>query len=157
MLAMLTGASVLLAVACDENSDDDDSMATGACDEDERAEIFSADMERTGDEDLAIFMLNSISPEPSYIGDNDWLITVRSAADDSPLSGCSLTIRPCMPDHEHGSTQPSGAEGDPGVYLVGSVRFIMPGYWESTVTITCSVGDAGEWSDSAIYGFCVEG
>ncbi len=92
---------------------------------------------------------------------------MRSADDPSPLSGCNLTVRPWMPDHEHGSTQPSGAEGDPGVYLVSGVRFIMPGYWESTVTITCGGGsddddsadgdDAPEWTDSVIYSFCIDG
>ncbi len=152
MLALFAG----LLAGCPA-SPDDNPHATVPCDEETRDEDFSADMEKTGDSGLAVFTLNSISPDPSDIGDNDWQFTVRDANDGSPLSGCSLDVRPWMPDHEHGSNQPQGAEGDPGVYLVSGVRFIMPGYWENTVTISCSPDDGDEWTDSAVFGFCLEG
>ncbi len=164
LFTALLAAAPLLLIACG-GDDDDDSMAITPCDEDDRGEVFSADMEKTGDDGLAIFVLNSIAPDPPDIGDNDWQITVRDAADDSPQSGCTLDVRPWMPDHEHGSNQPQGVEADPGVYSVGGVRFIMPGYWENTVTVHCSAGDdddsagddASGWTDSAIFGFCLEG
>jgi len=142
-------------MGCEEH--DHGEMAEVPCDEESRAEDFVEDMEKTGAEGLAVFTLHSIDPNPSDIGDNTWELSVRDAADDSPLSACSLDIRPWMPDHEHGSNNPTGSESEPGSYAVSGLRFIMPGYWENTVTISCSSDEDGEWSDSVIYGFCLEG
>jgi hypothetical protein len=156
---LLTGLWLALAGACGENDDDDLSTATVPCDEEPRAEPFSVDMEKTGDAALAIFTLHSIDPDPSDIGDNDWQMSARSAEDDTPLSGCDLDILPFMPDHEHGSNQPHGVEGEPSHYSIAGLRFIMPGYWRNTITITCPGDENGAagLTDTTIYGFCVEG
>jgi len=155
---VLAGALLALAGACGQSDDHDHPTATVPCDEEPRADAFSGDLEKTGDAGLAIFTLHSIDPEPSDIGDNDWQMSVRSAVGDTPLSGCDLDILPFMPDHEHGSNQPHGVEGEPSHYSITGLRFIMPGYWQNTATITCPENEnGGEMTDTTIYGFCVEG
>jgi hypothetical protein len=162
-------ALLSLSVACSGQGDDDD-MAGVPCVEDSRSEAFSEDMEKTGAGELAVFTLHSIDPSPPDIGDNTWSLSVRDADDDSALSSCSLDVRPWMPDHEHGSNNPTGSESAPGTYTVSGLLFIMPGYWESTVSVDCQPGgddddsaaDDSEappqaLSDSATFGFCVEG
>ncbi len=163
LLALLS-----LSAGCDDH--DHGEMAGVPCVEDSRAEAFVEDIEKTGAEGRAVFTLHSIDPNPPDIGDNTWELSARDATDDSALSSCSLDVHPWMPDHEHGSNSPSGSEGEPGNYTVSGLLFIMPGYWESTVSIDCQPGgddddsasdDSEEPSealnDSTIFGFCVEG
>ncbi|MBJ95579.1 MAG: hypothetical protein CMP23_14040 [Rickettsiales bacterium] len=155
--------ATFLMISCDQTDD----PAGVPCEQDERAETFTADMSRTGAAGLAIFTLHSISPAPPDVGLNDWSISVRSAADDSPLTGCSLKLVPWMPDHNHGSNEPGGIEGEPGTYQVDGLRFVMPGYWENSVELECgAAGDDDDsasddpgpsLSDSAMFSFCVVG
>ena len=160
VLSGLLVAFVALNTACG-SSDDDDDMAGLPCSEDERADSFVEDMQKTGTAGLTIFTLHSISPNPPDIGENDWNLSVQTTGDGSALPACSLDIRPFMPDHEHGSNNPSGSEGEGESYDVSGLLFIMPGYWENTVTIDCAPSDDADDSvalnDSAVFGFCVEG
>jgi len=174
VLSLLGASFVALSTAC-VSSDDDDDMADLPCDEDDRADTFVEDMQKTGTAGLANFTLHSISPNPPDIGENAWSLSVEAVDDGSALAACSLDIRPWMPDHDHGSNNPSGSEGEAGSYDVSGMLFIMPGYWENTVTIDCSPSEAGDdddsagddddsvgndsttLTDSAVFGFCIEG
>ncbi len=156
--------------ACGSEGDDDD-MADVPCSEDARSQVFAEDMQAAGVSGLATFTLHSITPNPPDIGDNNWELSAQRTGDGSALTGCTLDVRPWMPDHNHGSNNPAGSEGAAGTYSVEGISFIMPGYWENTVTINCggdgddddSASDGSEeppteaLSDSGIFGFCIEG
>jgi hypothetical protein len=160
VLSGLVVVFIALSTACSSSNDDDD-MADLPCAEDNRADSFVEDMQKTGTAGLAIFTLHSIAPNPPDIGENDWNLSVEAVDDGSPLATCSVDIRPWMPDHEHGSNHPSGSEGEADSYDVAGMLFIMPGYWENTVTIDCAPSEEGDdptaLTDSAVFGFCVEG
>jgi len=74
------------------------------------------------------------STDPASL--HDWLVEVTDQAG-APVSGCRLTFAASMPEHGHGvPTEPRvlGEEGK-GRYLVGGVRFSMPGTWVVTVKL----------------------
>ena len=57
-----------------------------------------------------------------------------------------------MPDHGHGSTDISSGEIGGGQYSLAPVEFVMPGYWEVALSISCDGS-----SDGTILKLCIEG
>jgi hypothetical protein len=81
------------------------------------------------------------SPQPAIKGNNwaEYRITYESGA---PATGLSMTVRPWMPAHAHGtSVQPTVAESDEGVYTIQNLLFFMAGHWELRTTFGSSSED----------------
>jgi hypothetical protein len=93
--------------------------------------------------------LTDAVPAPPYKGENTW--TFRLSDAEGADTGLAPVLTPWMPLHGHGLVPPdyTGAESDPGVYVMPPFNLTMPGQWEFTV-------DVGG-GDSVVYTFCVEG
>ncbi len=136
------------------DDDDDDSAALEGCAADERVEEYVVGEEKLGDEGLVLFRMGSLAPSPVDVGDNDWQLTLEGVDAGEPLSGCALMATPWMPDHGHGSNNPTAIEGPvAGDYEFTELAFIMPGYWEVTLLADCpGVGGA----DTLMVTFCID-
>jgi hypothetical protein len=100
------------------------------------------------------FILMSSVPAPPGRGDNHFVLhlTDSSAA---PMAGATLTVRPYMPDHGHGTAVPvviTESTTVVGEYDVNPVNFHMPGLWQVLISAG-SVTDA----NTAVFAFCVPG
>lgn len=86
-------------------------------------------------------------------GDN---VTVFEVVDGqgAPVADSAVTLRPWMPDHGHGTTPllHDGQSEEAGRFTVGPYFLHMGGFWELGVSVT-----SGETTETAIFGFCVEG
>ena len=109
-------------------------------------------MEQKGAAGALAVKLESINPNPVIKGNNDWKIQVVDAQG-APVSGATITVKPYMPDHGHGSSIiPQVAAGaDPGTYDVSLLNLFMPGIW----TVTFDVTTQDNVTDSAVFTFCV--
>ena len=124
----------------------------GVCAEETRAEPFELDVERAGDDGLLSFRFDDADPMPPDLNENDWHITVLDAGG-SPVDGCSVLVEPWMPDHGHGSNEPTGsATGTSGQYLVEGLDLIMPGFWAVAGSAECD-----SVLDRSGYNLCIEG
>jgi hypothetical protein len=124
---------------------------TGACADDMRAEAYSAGMEGTGGKGLYRARLQAIDPAPAIKGTNAWTVQIVDAS--GTAVEATVTVKPFMPDHGHGSSiVPVVTAKGGGVYEIDSLVLFMPGLWQTTVTIT---GPAG--ADTAVFTFCVNG
>lgn len=122
------------------------------CASDSRAQTYTAGMEQKGASGALTVKLDSINPNPVVKGNNEWKVTVVDAGG-APVSGATITVKPYMPDHGHGSSIiPQVAAGaDPGSYDVTLLNLFMPGIWQVTFTVTTSANV----TDSAMFTFCV--
>jgi len=146
------------ATACGGGDDDDatDGTADGdagiGCREDPRAETFVANMEHAGTGGLLTFVLEDGAPAPPIKGTNTWNVQILDAAQE-PVSGATVTVRPFMPDHGHGtSVVPQVTAGQAGEYTIASLYFFMPGLWEVTIN-----AEAGDTADTVKFSFCIQG
>ena len=143
-------ALVLPAFAC--SSDDDPGNDTVDCDDEPRADTYTAGMSKMGENGVE-FVLVSSDPTPPDRGDNNWTLQVLDNS--APADGLTLDVVPFMPDHGHGT--PKIAEiapaGSDGMYDVTTVNLWMPGLWEVTV----SASDTGGLLDTAVFAFCIDG
>ncbi len=74
------------------------------------------------------------SPQPPAVGVTPFQFVVTDA-DGAPLTGLSFTVKPWMPQMNHGaSVHPSVSEDGDGVYTVDNVDLIMSGLWELQTT-----------------------
>ncbi|MCC7380315.1 MAG: FixH family protein [Deltaproteobacteria bacterium] len=123
------------------------------CVEDARADTYVAGLEKTTEGGHRVKMLEA-RPAPPDRGDNTWTFELADAAG-AKVSTATVSVRPWMPDHGHGSTPAmfSGAPAGDGRYGVGPVNFFMPGLWELTVKVELQGGAI----ESAKFSFCVEG
>lgn len=136
----------LLLVACPEEEDE------GVCADEDRAEPIPIGEALDGESGVLSFRFDALDPDPPDLGENDWTVTVLDASG-SPVDGCSLLAEPWMPDHGHGSEDPSGeALSEPGQYLIPGLELVMPGFWTVSVSADCD-----SVSDVRIYNICVEG
>lgn len=124
------------------------------CRGDPRADTFVAGLEKATDiGGYKLKMLSSLRVPPDR-GNNEFSLSVVDAAAMS-VSTATISVKPWMPDHGHGSTPESfrlrsvGA----GTYEVGPINFFMPGMWELTFRIDQSDGQRAV----AKFSFCVEG
>jgi hypothetical protein len=115
-------------------------------------------MEQAGDHGTINVRLVSATPAPPIKGNNAWTLEVTDASG-APLDGLTLTVKPYMPDHRHGSSiTPQVAAAGHGTYDVTLLNLGMPGIWTVTFDVAAagSTGDAGA-TDSATFTFCIAG
>ena len=125
---------------------------TGACADDMRAQSYSPGMEVTGAKGVYRARLSAIDPAPAIKGTNAWTVEILDASG-APVDGATVTVKPFMPDHGHGSSiVPVVTAKTGGVYAIDSLVLFMPGLWQTTITVT---GPAGV--DTAVFSFCVNG
>jgi hypothetical protein len=99
------------------------------------------------------FVLVSSDPGPPIKGNNTWVVRVLDSAN-QPVPGATLTVRPYMPDHGHGTpivVMPT--ETSPGTYTLSPVNLFMSGLWQVTIDVSAP----GGVSDSGVFSFCAEG
>jgi len=91
-------------------------------------------------------------PAPPDVGDVAFSFEVVEGS--VPLTDGTLTIRPWMPLHGHGSVPETldGVSDGAGVFAVPEIDLFMSGLWEIHVTVT-----RGETTDEGLYRFCLEG
>ena len=71
-----------------------------------------------------------------------------------PVQTATISAKPWMPDHGHGTTPPRfGAQplGN-GAFSLGPMDLFMPGFW----TVTLDVQADGK-QDTVVFSFCLEG
>jgi hypothetical protein len=95
--------------------------------------------------------LDAVDPWPLVKGENTLTVTVVDAAD-NPVTDATLTLKPFMPDHGHGSSiVPLVGPAKPdGSIEIDHVNTAMPGIWQLTFAVT-----KGGQSDSSVVTFCV--
>jgi hypothetical protein len=148
--------SMLLAACGGNGAGDDvsDPDAAFSCATEERGETFSAGMNKTGAKGIT-FTIVSSDPAPPARDNNAWVIAVED--DTGPLVGATLSVKPFMPDHNHGTSIPTNiSAGDvDGQYDANPVNMFMPGVWEITINATPAGGGAAD-KDSVVFTFCVD-
>ena len=153
-LMVLAGALLAACGAADQHDDghthDDGGMT---CSDDARSDHYAAGLEKASANGVFKVTLISADPAPPAKGDNTWTVEIHDAGD-APVDGATLTVRPWMPDHGHGtSIEPMVAPGTAaGQYVISNIDLRMPGLWEVTLTI-----EAGGTTDEVVFAFCVEG
>ncbi|MEO8800946.1 MAG: FixH family protein [Polyangiaceae bacterium] len=156
-MRLLASAAVLaLAGGCSSSSPDAQpqpaTSSPSLCATDSRAEAFSAGMEQMGSSGALGVKLTSIDPNPVFKGDNDWKVTVVDASGNAVV-GATITAKPFMPDHGHGSSiVPTVTEAGGGSYDVNHLNLFMPGIWQVTFAVTTAAGV----HDAAVFTFCVD-
>lgn len=153
---LLFSGFVVAGVGCVGSGDDDDHGPHGICADESRDDEYVAGLEKTGAEGLIRTTLDSALPAPPDVGDNAWTIHASSIPGGAPLSGCAIDVTPFMPDHNHGTATPVvvTTAGTAGEYHLDPIDFIMPGYWEVTLRLSCPPGPV---EDQVVYKFCAEG
>jgi hypothetical protein len=145
---------LLAAAACGNEHSHDLPDAGFNCEIDQRDEEFVSGMQKTGDLGVT-FTLVSSDPTPPARDDNDWVVDIEDP--DGPMVGGSVTVRPFMPDHNHGTSIPAVITEDattPGRYELDRVNLFMPGIWEITLGATPAGGTAAD-KDTVVFTFCV--
>ncbi|HEY4245059.1 MAG TPA: FixH family protein [Kofleriaceae bacterium] len=152
-LAVLVGILAPLA-ACGGSSDDVDSIpGSYNCAADPRGETYVVGLDHTGEMGAVDFKLMSSTPAPPARDDNSWVVQLSSMSNGvvgSPMVGATLSVSTYMPDHMHGGVKTVHVtdNGD-GTYTLDPVNFWMPGYWQTTITVS------GTTTDKVVYGFCI--
>jgi YtkA-like len=129
-----------------------DTSAT--CDGDPRANVYSAGMTQASENGKFTLQMLNADPAPPAKGDNKWDIKLTDAAG-APLNDATITVKPFMPDHGHGTSidavvTPAGSGG--GEYSISPVNLWMPGLWQVTLST-----DAAGATDDVVLGFCIAG
>lgn len=149
-------ALALLLSACGAGDDTSAPDATN-CNADGRGETFTAGMMKTGAMTGMQFTLVSSDPAPPARPDNTWVIAIADSTG-APLDGATMSVKPFMPDHNHGTgIVPSitPVAGTPGTYQAKPVNLFMPGVWEITITARPAGGGLAD-TDSAKFTFCID-
>lgn len=142
----------LLAAAAACAGDDGDHGTTYNCEAEDRDEVFTAGMQKTGAGGMT-FTLVSSTPAPPGRDDNTWIIDVATGG--APFAG-PVVVTPFMPDHNHGTpieAVVTPVAGTPGRYEAAPVNLWMPGLWE----ITVEAQPTATTRDSAVFRFCITG
>lgn len=92
------------------------------------------------------------TPGVPFVGNNSWRVALWLAGEPLVGSAAQLEAVPFMPDHGHGTAVAVGIEEqEPGTYLLAPINLRMPGYWETTLTLTTDAG-----ARSVMIPVCVE-
>ena len=83
-----------------------------------------------------------------------WTIEADAATTMTPVDGLRISVRPWMPDHGHGTTSVGVTPTGGGLYTISPLNLYMAGYWEITLTLVDSSGDAPV-TDTAVLKICV--
>ena len=156
-------ATCAFAAACSAASSSSGGIATSdggtagddaaiTCQNDARAETYTANMKKAGKSGLFTFVLVASDPAPPGKGTNTWTLKVLDASN-AAVPGTTVTIKLFMPDHGHGSSiVPQSTSQPDGSYQITPLFFFMPGLWQVTFTAQAAAG-----TDSAVFMFCVPG
>ncbi len=120
-----------------------------------RATVYTSNMVVKGTTGTFSVRLDAVDPWPLVKGENTLTVTVVDAAG-NPVTDATLTLKPFMPDHGHGSSiiplvGPTKADGS---IEIDHVNTFMPGIWQLTFTVT-KPSATGAQSDSSVVTFCV--
>jgi len=161
-LLRFRGAACLLVAltlgACEDPADDSgDEMAAGddeseplTCEDDERAEAFTANMAKMG-ERHTVTIVEATPAEPGR-GDNTWTIMLVDG-NGNPEEGATVDLRPWMPDHGHGSpVEEKVTDLGGGQYKVESLNLFMAGLWQVTFDVSATPEDD---PDEVMFSICI--
>jgi len=147
-LSILPAAVLLVGlVACGEEP----MPVESGCALESRADTYVQGLEKKGN--VFTVSLLEAKPGPPERGENEW--TFELSKDELRVDTATISVKPWMPDHGHGTTplffdakrpQPDQA------FDLGPFDFFMPGYW----TLTFSI-ESESITDEVIFGFCIEG
>lgn len=126
--------------------------AVGHLCNDARADAWTLPITKPSTSGTLHVTLLSSAQSPPLIGDlTAWTLQI---ADDkgAMLDGATITAKPWMPDHGHGTDAPAHVtpSGAPGQYTVTPLYLFMAGYWTITFTI-----NSGSSSDTVVYSVCL--
>lgn len=115
-----------------------------------RCDDLLAPLERAGEQGQLVGRVLRITPELNYKGRYDWSVQLFDSKE-RPVSGASITVKPRMPGHGHGTSPVTVREGDEaGVYELLNVNLYMAGLWQVPLAVT-----SGETSDRIVFVPCV--
>jgi hypothetical protein len=86
------------------------------------------------------------SPQPPAVGNDDVQLLVTDSSG-APRDGLTVSVKPWMPAHDHGTSQTTVMPQGGGKYLVTNVYLYMSGVWQ------LQIGFAGPVSDDASIQF----
>lgn len=154
IIKLILASCLLFVASCgDDNNHNHSSIVP--CDQETRDDTYVQGIEKTGLQNLIKTSLDEASPAPPDVStNNQWSITATSVSTATALTGCTVTVTPWMPDHNHGSVAASVVESTtPGQYDITQISLFMGGLWEITLDFEC----ADSVEDQVIYKFCTEG
>lgn len=133
----------------DQPSTDDGGIT---CQTDRRAETYTANMQKPGRLGALQFTLVQSDPAPPGKGTNTWTLKLQDKSG-NPVTGATVTARPLMPDHGHGtSVVPQVTPAADGTYGIAPLYLFMAGLWQITLNV-----QAGATTDVAVFSFCIQG
>jgi hypothetical protein len=154
----------LTAASCGGSSGDDGlggselaGAGTVSCQEDERVDTYTANMEKPGELGLLSFRFSDLTPAPPAKGSNTFHVAVTDAS--GTISGGELRVELDMPDHGHGSSIKPVISFDAasGQYTIQPLYLFMAGVWRLEFDAYDGTGDSAQPLDRAILHFCIEG
>lgn len=140
----------LLLVACSA-SDPATPPAAQVCAADPRVSAFKVGIESVSSAKTMRVRIASATPTWVVQGVNEWTLAITDGSG-APLDGLTISIKPVMPDHGHGSsTVPVVTPLGAGQYRATGISLPMRGVWNVTINATGAV------NDSVTFTFCVDG
>jgi len=81
-----------------------------------------------------------------------WRLLVERATTGAPITGATITAKPWMPDHGHGTSVRAviTEEAVAGQYTAAPLYLFMAGLWQIMFTI-----DDGTTRDEVVYAVCL--
>jgi len=156
-LHLLVAVLPAVALGCggSGNAGPDADITTYDCAADTRAQTYVAGLEVKGESGKLDFKLMDADPAPPARGNNTWTLQIDAMSNNvvgSGVAGATMVATPFMPDHGHGTPiKVEITDQGGGMYQLTPVNLWMPGYWETTLTVTTSSAGA----DTAVYKFCL--
>ncbi len=80
------------------------------------------------------------SPQPLAVGNDDLQLEITDASG-APRDGLTVTVKPWMPAHDHGSSETTVTAQGGGKYLVTNVYLYMSGVWQLQLGFSGPVHD----------------
>ena len=152
LLVALAAAAAMMAGCGSGQPGTPDALDIG-CQNDTRAMTYTANMQLQGVSKFLTFVLEQSVPAPPIKGTNTWTLKVLDGSA-QPVSDASLTVKPFMPDHGHGTSVVPQVAPAGDAYTISNLYLFMAGLWQVTITVTTP---SGTQNDAAVFSFCVEG
>jgi hypothetical protein len=134
---------------------DGGALTTNPCAEFKEAVAYHAGLSEKSTGGTSVSIDDAV-PAPPRIGQiagkyNDWTISVTDSSG-KPVTDATVTVDPYMPKHQHHSPlSPIVASNADGTYSATRIDFSMPGFWQTTVTVTTSGG-----TESVVFPLCIQ-
>lgn len=151
------GVSLLvLGSACSSEEEDEhtEHMAqASACADEHRKDVYVEGMSKAAGDALTVKIVGAMADFPKK-GMNDLTLEITDAAG-APVDDATVTVRPYMPDHAHGtSVVPEVTPSGDGRYAVSKIYMMMAGLWQVTVSVQTAGGGP---LNEAVFLFCIDG